>query len=175
MVWLTQVIFYSLPWLMWNDRQAVLFDLTTRRFYIFNLVLYPQDFIYLTTLLIISALALSEQASPVVRLLNATLYDALQDEPMSHELLSDMAALLLASASLSSTRWLQRPAPAAAHAASNSPSQHRASTRSVRSGPSPEASPLPGHAGFMVSMRASARARQSSSTPKRTASPCSVW
>jgi hypothetical protein len=32
----------------WNDRQAVLFDLGTRRFYIFPLVLYPQDFIYLT-------------------------------------------------------------------------------------------------------------------------------
>jgi polyferredoxin len=29
-------------------RQAVLFDLGPRRFYIFGLVLYPQDFIYLT-------------------------------------------------------------------------------------------------------------------------------
>ena len=36
----------------------VLFDLGARRFYIFGLVLYPQDFIYLTGLLIISALSL---------------------------------------------------------------------------------------------------------------------
>jgi cytochrome c oxidase accessory protein FixG len=58
MVWVTQIAFYCTPWLMWNDRQAVLFDLTTRRFYIFNLVLYPQDFIYLTALLVISAYGL---------------------------------------------------------------------------------------------------------------------
>jgi cytochrome c oxidase accessory protein FixG len=57
-VWLTQIAFYCTPWLMWNDRQAVLFDLTTRRFYMFNLVLYPQDFIYLTALLVISAYGL---------------------------------------------------------------------------------------------------------------------
>ena len=57
-VWLTQIVFYLTPWLMWNDRQAVLFDLTTRRFYMFNLVLYPQDFIYLTALLVISAYGL---------------------------------------------------------------------------------------------------------------------
>ncbi len=58
LVWFTQIIFYGLPWLEWNARQAVLFDLEARRFYIFGLVLYPQDFIYLTGLLVISALAL---------------------------------------------------------------------------------------------------------------------
>jgi len=58
LVWLTQIVFYCTPWLLWNDRQAVLFDLTTRRFYMFNLVLYPQDFIYLTALLVISAYGL---------------------------------------------------------------------------------------------------------------------
>lgn len=58
MVYLTQLIFYGLPWLDWGQRQMVLFDLGARRFYIFGLVLYPQDFIYLTGLLIISALAL---------------------------------------------------------------------------------------------------------------------
>ena len=57
-VWLTQIVFYGLPWLDWNARQAVLFDLEARRFYLFGLVLYPQDFIYLTGLLVISALAL---------------------------------------------------------------------------------------------------------------------
>jgi cytochrome c oxidase accessory protein FixG len=58
MVWATQLVFYGLPWLLMNGRQAMLFDLGARRFYIFNLVLYPQDLIYLTGLLIISALSL---------------------------------------------------------------------------------------------------------------------
>jgi cytochrome c oxidase accessory protein FixG len=58
LVWATQLVFYGLPWLEWNARQAVLFDLASRRFYIFGLVLYPQDFIYLTALLMISAYAL---------------------------------------------------------------------------------------------------------------------
>ncbi len=58
MVWLTQLIFYGLPWIEWGQRQAVLFDLGARRFYIFGLVLYPQDFIYLTGLMVISALSL---------------------------------------------------------------------------------------------------------------------
>jgi cytochrome c oxidase accessory protein FixG len=58
LVWATQLLFYGLPWLMWNDRQAVLFDLVSRRFYIFGLVLYPQDLIYLSALLMISAYAL---------------------------------------------------------------------------------------------------------------------
>ncbi|MFC4788533.1 MULTISPECIES: cytochrome c oxidase accessory protein CcoG [Giesbergeria] len=58
MVFLTQLVFYGLPWVEWGQRQMVLFDLGARRFYIFGLVLYPQDFIYLTGLLIISALSL---------------------------------------------------------------------------------------------------------------------
>ncbi len=58
LVWITQLIFYGLPWLQWNDRQAVLFDLGSRRFYVFGLVLYPQDFIFLTGLLVVSAYAL---------------------------------------------------------------------------------------------------------------------
>ena len=55
---ITQLVFYGLPWLEWGQRQAVLFDLGARRFYVFGLVLYPQDFIYLTALLVISALSL---------------------------------------------------------------------------------------------------------------------
>jgi cytochrome c oxidase accessory protein FixG len=54
----TQVVFYGLPWLTWNGRQAVLFDLAERKFFIFGLVLWPQDVIYLTAILIISALSL---------------------------------------------------------------------------------------------------------------------
>ncbi len=57
-VWLTQIVFYGLPWIEWGQRQAVLFDLGVRRFYIFGLVLYPQDFIYLTALLVLSAFSL---------------------------------------------------------------------------------------------------------------------
>ena len=58
MVFVTQLVFYGLPWLEWGQRQAVLFDLEARRFYILGLVLYPQDFIYLSGILVISALAL---------------------------------------------------------------------------------------------------------------------
>jgi cytochrome c oxidase accessory protein FixG len=57
-VWLTQLVFYGLPWLSWNGRQAVLFDLDARKFYLFGTVLFPQDFYYLALLLIISAYAL---------------------------------------------------------------------------------------------------------------------
>ena len=45
-------IYYLLPWLQWSGRQAILFDLPARKFYIFGLTLWPQDFIYLTWLLI---------------------------------------------------------------------------------------------------------------------------
>ena len=58
LVFVTQIVFYGLPWLEWGQRQAVLFDLGARRFYIFGIVLYPQDFIYLTAILVISAFSL---------------------------------------------------------------------------------------------------------------------
>jgi len=58
MIWITQIFFYGVPWLDWGQRQALLFDLEAKRFYIFKLVLYPQDLIYLTAILIISALSL---------------------------------------------------------------------------------------------------------------------
>ena len=58
LVFLTQAIYYGLPWLPWNGRQAVLFDLGARKFYIFGLTFWPQDVIYLSALLILSALAL---------------------------------------------------------------------------------------------------------------------
>jgi cytochrome c oxidase accessory protein FixG len=57
-VWLTQILFYCLPWLQMHGRQAVLFDLGARKFYLFGLVLWPQDFIYLAGLLIICAYGL---------------------------------------------------------------------------------------------------------------------
>jgi len=58
MVFLTQLVFYGMPWVEWGGRQVVLFDLAARRFFIFGLVLYPQDLIYLSGLLVISALSL---------------------------------------------------------------------------------------------------------------------
>ena len=57
-VWLTQAVFYGLCWLPWHGRQAVLFDIDTRKFYLFDLVLWPQDTIYLVFLMILGALAL---------------------------------------------------------------------------------------------------------------------
>jgi cytochrome c oxidase accessory protein FixG len=54
----TQIAFYGGAWLTWNDRQAILFDLVSRKFYIFGMVFWPQDFIFLTALLIISAYSL---------------------------------------------------------------------------------------------------------------------
>jgi cytochrome c oxidase accessory protein FixG len=58
MVFLTQALFYGLCWFDWNGRQAVLFHLVERKFYIFGMVFWPQDVIYLAVLLIISAYGL---------------------------------------------------------------------------------------------------------------------
>jgi len=57
-VWVTQAVFFGLPWLSWNGRQAVFFDLDAPRFHVFGLVLQPQDLIFLAGLLVIAALAL---------------------------------------------------------------------------------------------------------------------
>ncbi len=57
-VLLTQGLFYGLPWLNWQGRQAVLFDLEGRRFHFFGAVLFPQDLILLTGVLVFSALLL---------------------------------------------------------------------------------------------------------------------
>ena len=51
-------IYYFLPWLTWGGRQGVLFDLPERKFYIFGITFWPQDFIYLTLLLVMAGLAL---------------------------------------------------------------------------------------------------------------------
>ena len=55
---LTQILFYGLCWLQWDGRQAVLFNLEERHFYLFGWVLWPQDGLYLALLLIFSALLL---------------------------------------------------------------------------------------------------------------------
>ena len=50
--------YYIIPWLMWDGRQAILFDLPERKFYILGMIFWPQDFIYLTMILVIAALSL---------------------------------------------------------------------------------------------------------------------
>ena len=47
MILVTQLFFYGMPWLMWDDRQAVWFDLAGRHFYIFGLVLMANDLLLL--------------------------------------------------------------------------------------------------------------------------------
>ncbi len=51
-------IYYILPWLHWDGQQALLLDLPARKFHIFFVTLWPQDFIYLAALLIIAGLTL---------------------------------------------------------------------------------------------------------------------
>jgi len=51
-------VYFVLPWISWNGRQSVLFDLPARKFYIFGLTFWPQDFLNLAFLLIIAALSL---------------------------------------------------------------------------------------------------------------------
>ncbi len=58
MVFFTQALYYGLCWVEWGDRQAVLFHLVDRKFYIFGLIFWPQDVIYLAVLLVISAYGL---------------------------------------------------------------------------------------------------------------------
>ena len=51
-------LFYGVAWLQWDGHQAVLFDLPARKFYVFGLTFWPQDFFYFAWLLVIAALSL---------------------------------------------------------------------------------------------------------------------
>jgi len=56
-------IYYLVPWLRWDrgpylPDQAVLIDLPSRRFYFFFIEIWPQEFYYVTGLLVLAALAL---------------------------------------------------------------------------------------------------------------------
>ena len=57
-VWVTQLVFFLGCWLTWNDRQAILFDIANRKFYLFHIVFWPQDIFYLALLLIVCAFGL---------------------------------------------------------------------------------------------------------------------
>jgi cytochrome c oxidase accessory protein FixG len=51
-------IFYGLCWITIDGQQLLLLDLPARRFHVFGLTLWPQDFIYLSALLLLAALSL---------------------------------------------------------------------------------------------------------------------
>jgi cytochrome c oxidase accessory protein FixG len=56
-------IYYALPWLRWNrgpdlPDQAVLLDMTNNRFFFFFLEIWPQEFYFVTGLLVLAALLL---------------------------------------------------------------------------------------------------------------------
>jgi len=51
-------MYYGFPWLRWSGRQAVLFDLPARKFHVFGLTFWPQDFLFLALLLIVAGIAL---------------------------------------------------------------------------------------------------------------------
>lgn len=59
MLILAYAVYFLLPWMRWDritgPDQAILFDLDGRRFYLFGLVMHPQDIMWLTGFLIIAA------------------------------------------------------------------------------------------------------------------------
>ena len=57
-VWVLLGLFYLLPWIRIAGKQSVLFDLPARKFYIFGMTFWPQDFVYLALLLITAGLSL---------------------------------------------------------------------------------------------------------------------
>ncbi len=57
-VWGLLAVYYITPWLTWNNRQAVLFDLPDRQFYVFGITFWPQDFFFLALMLVVAGLSL---------------------------------------------------------------------------------------------------------------------
>lgn len=51
-------LYYCLPWIQIDGNQSVLFDLPARKFFILGTTFWPQDFIYLTLLLVGAGLSL---------------------------------------------------------------------------------------------------------------------
>ncbi|MDX1626905.1 MAG: cytochrome c oxidase accessory protein CcoG, partial [Wenzhouxiangellaceae bacterium] len=56
--WVLLGLFYVLPWIQVGGRQVVLFDLPARKFHVFGLTFWPQDFFMLAVLLAIAAMTL---------------------------------------------------------------------------------------------------------------------
>lgn len=57
-LWILFVLYFATNWMTWNGRQAVLFDLPERKFHVFNITFWPQDFVLLSLLLIVMAFTL---------------------------------------------------------------------------------------------------------------------
>lgn len=55
---MTMGLYLILPWVQWQGRQAVLFDLPHRSFHIFGITFWPQDFLFLAWALMLAAFAL---------------------------------------------------------------------------------------------------------------------
>jgi len=51
-------LYYIIPWINQDGHQSMLFDLPARKFYIFGVTFWPQDFIFLALMLIVAGLAL---------------------------------------------------------------------------------------------------------------------
>ncbi|GAB4173647.1 MAG: cytochrome c oxidase accessory protein CcoG [Wenzhouxiangellaceae bacterium] len=56
--WVLLGLFYVLPWVQLRGQQIVLFDLPARKFHVFGLTFWPQDFVMLAVLLAIAAVTL---------------------------------------------------------------------------------------------------------------------
>ena len=56
--WVLMGLFYLMPWLNLGGEQALLFDLPKRQFHVLGLNFWPQDFIFLSGILVILALSL---------------------------------------------------------------------------------------------------------------------
>jgi len=50
--------FFLLPYFTWDERQAIFFDIPERKFYLFNIVVWPQDFIILALLMLFAFILL---------------------------------------------------------------------------------------------------------------------
>jgi len=56
--WPLLIAYFAFPWINWDARQSVFFDIPNNQFHIFGLTLWPEDLIMLAGILIIAALAL---------------------------------------------------------------------------------------------------------------------
>ena len=57
-LWALMLGYFGTAWLNWGDRQAILFDLPERKFHILVMIFWPQDFVLLSSILIICAFGL---------------------------------------------------------------------------------------------------------------------
>lgn len=57
-LWVLMIGYFGAVWLKWDGHQAIWFDLPARKFHIFSITFWPQDFILLAWLLIICAFGL---------------------------------------------------------------------------------------------------------------------